>query len=249
MADERKFTCFRALPAELRDQIWEEALLDTKDWTVWGILKSAPFRGKSHRPALGFMGATHHTIGMSCREARDVQQRFKAKGLLEVQVDFSNTVVCLGRDQSALAFTKDPTCHGISDEDFSKIEHVVILHTCRDICAPTWGRQNLRNTLQASQNLLWMCERLRTIIIERSESPEGREPLGIEKAARLVEIAKNDEPEVGPGKMECPGYRGRLYGSSWRSRTKIHIIPDLNYAGAHIHAWADFKSQARLEED
>ncbi|KAI5920661.1 hypothetical protein F4810DRAFT_713348 [Camillea tinctor] len=124
---ETSFPNFPKLPAELRIQIWEEAL---SEWSVWAPVLglNADDRTKRHPFYMTFVGATPNRIGAVSAEARELMgNQFEhpicsKDGTRVYWVDLEKTVVYLGDYCELVAVVSH-----LRPDDLERFRHVALL--------------------------------------------------------------------------------------------------------------------------
>lgn len=207
MSATETFSLFGALPAELRLQIWREALSARCVWAaVFDTERDVGAAGEAKRTRLQFskrtrlqvsamahVGAAPYMAGLACRESRDLLEKLYIKPwrMRELAtggaywVDLERTVVWLGHVES---FAMLDALRALSNDVQSRIKCVAVLST--DVDAPT---------MHDFVPLRFFCRALHTIIIQRREDAAARfSPLSPELAAYYATLPDHASAETPP---------------------------------------------------
>ncbi|KAH8907205.1 hypothetical protein BR93DRAFT_928079 [Coniochaeta sp. PMI_546] len=238
MAATRSFTRFPDLPAELRIQIWTEALTVSSAWALVlnkprNVYDGGPL---PHRRSISMtcVGSSPHLVGLACREARDVMERIYKRPLrgpvLEATV---RGVHWIHLDKAVLAFVNSQDSLAILDRfgaEISRFQHVVLV----------W--QNWTTHPQTCMRLAKSCPALRTVIVQRVESPRNRPysststtqcymadapvllKLNAMTAAHYTALARYDGPEFGGADPDTVLLRKSILQYFADSPPRLHIL-------------------------
>lgn len=242
MAAPESFTIFPNLPAELRIQIWTEALTVSSVWATgldkpMNVYDGGPL--PHHRTiSMTCVGPSPHLIGLSCREARDVMERIyeqplqrsvtEAIGRGLYWIHLEKAVIALVNSQDSLAVLD---CFGAQ---ISRFQHVVLVF------------ENWRTHPQTCMRLAKSCPALRTVIVQRVEAdanramvssllrpsnPRADEPVILDldaiTAAHYAALAKDEGPELGSMDADTMRYRKLILQYFGDLDPKLHILaPD-----------------------
>jgi hypothetical protein len=163
MCANTNFTCFGALPLELRLLVWEQAL---SVWTVWAAVHSSAARSRlttNRLPfTMTFRGPEPFLVGLSCKEAWRLLERLNVRLVLGLTgrpnnfhsawVDLKKTIIYLGDDINAIA-----VLNSFGAEGTSGFEHVAL----------SWHQFD--KLVRTCQRMAVLCPVLHTIIIQQGE--------------------------------------------------------------------------------
>lgn len=194
------FTCFGALPPELRLQIWTEALSVP---SVWAVNRKAPETNNantSHLPLImNHVGPAPYLAGLACKESRRLMGQLYAKPIHRPThsaarsaihwIDLQKTVVSLGDYRSAGALLD-----AFTFEDLARFRHVVLQSS------------RFSDMARLCQRLANSCPGLCTIIIHTNHAgclftDLPCEPLTQDLGALFVNIL--EDPAAG---LDCNHY-------------------------------------------
>lgn len=241
MATIGTFTRFPALPAELRIQIWTEALTES---SVWAAALTKPRNVHDGGPlpdhrsiSMNCDGSSPHLVAFSCREARAVMQRIYKRPLrgpiMEATVQGAYWIHL---DKAVITFVNSHDSLAILDRFGSEIagfQHVVLV----------W--QDWTTQPRTCMRLAKSCPALRTVIVQRVESPKNRPysststtkcyvadapvllDLDAKIAARYSALAEYDGPELGDSDADTVRLRKSVLQYFADSPPRLHILaPD-----------------------
>ncbi|KAF2657994.1 hypothetical protein K491DRAFT_776735 [Lophiostoma macrostomum CBS 122681] len=224
MSVENTFTCFNALPAELRLAIWEYAL---SEWVFWAATTNGPKERHLESPNsepthMEFIGSTPYVAGISCREARRVLEQAYSKLCLKPAtpitgpgtywLDFKRTVVYLGADTHAVTILDS-----FDTDTLSKLEHV--------------GVSLDRRLFSTCRKLEESCPNLQTLIVRRLEYSFRKRtniyrPVDLGTATQFVGIAENSLHDLEGGRYQnATNIRARILRYFGGSKLKVYFLP------------------------
>lgn len=200
------FTCFRALPPELRLKIWSEALSAPSVWV--------PDHNAS-RP----VGQAPYLAGLACRESRQLLERLYVKPLPRGPpggsgvdwVNLETAVVYLG-DGAMKALD------ALGAGELARLRHVAL----------RW--RQFGRLARACQRLAAECPALRTIIVEREgdgsagDDVEVPRTLSPELAAYYASIPDWVGPEMSLETLDTPYFRSLVLEYFGDSPPKLHLV-------------------------
>jgi hypothetical protein len=161
------FTCFGALPKELRLQIWREAFCRPCVLAVVANRAAPDVNGAVNSeglplPALSFVGGAPYLAGLSCYEAKQLLERMlvrltcttrglgTATGVGACWAYLDNTVVSLCHASYAVT-----VMNSFGLDQLSEFKHIALAWDQ----SGTWER--------ACQRIATVCPSLRTLIVQR----------------------------------------------------------------------------------
>lgn len=241
MASIGSFTRFPALPAELRVQIWTEALTES---SVWAAALTKPRNVHDGGPlpdhrsiSMNCVGPSPHLVALSCKEARAVMYWVYKQPLrgpiMEATVQGAYWIYL---DNAVVAFVNSQDSLAILDRfgaEIARLQHVVLV----------WQDWTIQP--RTCMRLAKSCPALRTVIVQRVESPKKRPysststtkcyvadtPVVLEldamTAARYSALAEYDGPELGDSDADAVALRKSILQYFADSPPRLHILaPD-----------------------
>lgn len=221
------FTYFPALPAELRRQIWWEALSVRSVWAAVRTYNADRNLSASLLPfIMTYIGPAPYTAGLSCREARRLLEQSYVRlvcGRLSGSktsngyywVNLDTTVFYLGDSLDTTT-----VLNSFAVNDLSKLKHVTL----------PWNQ--FSRLARTCQHLARTCPALRTITIQRSQTEATtnghlHRPLSLEMAAYYTTIPDYAGPEIGDEELDAPYFRSLLLEYFDDSPPTLHLLsPD-----------------------
>ena len=259
MAATESFTPFTKLPAELRIQIWTEALTVP---SVWAVVLKKPKNVHDggplpHRRSIRMtcVGPSPHLAGLACKEAREVMERTYKNPLRGPIMEATVAgVYWIYLEKAVIALVDSQDSLAILDRfgaEISRFRHVALV----------W--ENWRTHPMTCVRLAASCPALRTLVVQRAEAETTRtwvstllrpstlcekvRPVVLEldaaTAARYVALAHRHEgPEVGAVDADPLTYRKSILQYFGQSLPKLHILSPGKIAERSASA-ADASSQ------
>jgi hypothetical protein len=238
MAAREAFTCFPSLPAELRIQIWTEALTVSSVWTAVlnkprNVHDGGPL---PHRRSISMscVGPSPHLVGLSCREARDVMERIYKQPLQSSTMEASVRcgVYWIHLEKAVIALVNSQDSLAILDRfgaDISRFQHVALV----------W--EEWRTQPQTCVRLATSCPALRTVVIQRMEAKNliwistllrpsipKADPVVLEldamTAAHYAALAQSESPRLGGAESDTAMYRESILQYFGESPPMLHIL-------------------------
>ncbi|KAK0102648.1 hypothetical protein ONS95_006252 [Cadophora gregata] len=210
------FTLFGALPLELRQQIWCEALSVR---TVWAAIRNPA--GVNHAQfSMAYIGPAPYLAGLSSKEARRLLEQTYMKPIRRPSagvywVDMDHTVVYLGDFSDTMK-----VIDSFHADDLCRFKHVALEWTQFDRLA------------RACQHLARTCPALCTIIVHQAETkaravaggPSSRS-LSLETAAEYANIPSRNNSELGYKGLDTDYLRSLLMAYFGASPPRLHMLP------------------------
>jgi hypothetical protein len=241
MAMPDSFSLFSMLPAELRIQIWTEALTIPTVWAVVLTKPQAVYDGGplQHRRSIRLtcVGTSPHLAGLSCKEARDVMERIYKRPLVG---PFTEAAVRTGvhwvyPETAVVTFVNSEDSLAILDcldAEISRFRHVALV----------WG--NWRTQPLTCVRLAKSCRALRTLIIQRAEAEISRtwvstllrpstlhekmQPVVLKldpvTAAHYAALTRYDGAEIGDAEPSAATYRKSILQYFEESAPRLHVL-------------------------
>lgn len=188
MSSDRSFTCFGALPKELRLLIWDQAFV--AEWTLLAVRNTT---ANEHHTRIyvpfnmAFLGPAPYIIGLSCKEAWQHMRKSHAKLVLK-QSDPNPpvpSVYWIAPERTVLYVdclidrkTSDEVLENFDEEGLGRIEHIgLLLHP---------------ELFYTFEFLARRCPMLRTVIVKDQFGTFRFHPSPID-ARLFAEIAANKD--------------------------------------------------------
>ena len=218
------FTCFQALPLELRLQIWKQALSVRSVWAAIHDCNADRDFGASRTPFIvAYIGPAPYLAGLSSREARRLLEQSYFKPLRGPRngsatrvgcywVDLDTTVVYLGDASKATTVV-----NSFGVDELSKFKHVAL----------RWYQ--FASLARTCQRLATLCPALRTIIVQLGEMEVATklplyQPLSLETAAYYAALSEYAGPALGYEELDAPHFRSLLLEYFGDSPPRLHLL-------------------------
>jgi hypothetical protein len=216
------FTFFRAMPLELRLQIWGEALSVRSVWAaVRSLASDCDPTSVDHPPfSMAYVGPAPYLAGLSSNEARRLLEQAYVKPICGPSagvhwVDMDQTVVYLGDSSDAMA-----VMDSFHADDLSRFKHVALV----------WSQFN--RLARVCQCLAMTCPALCTIVIHQAETVAKAitngpfsQSLGLETATYYATIPTHTRFELGYKKLDTDYLRSLLLEYFGASPPRLHMLP------------------------
>lgn len=220
----RSFTRFQALPPELRQMIWIEALTSTSVWVVAGRDATDCAAIDKRRPdTMTCCGPPPYLVGLSCTEARQILERIYKRPIhgpgssstsaAVFWVNLDRTVIFLSSAVGASS-----TLRSFGAYELSRLTHVAL----------PWYQFSM--LAMVFQYLAANCPALRTVIIQLVVDKDGvidmtPRPLNPQAANYYAKLLDYQGHELGCDEMDTPYFRGLLYAYFGDTPPRIHVLP------------------------
>ncbi|KAJ9164986.1 hypothetical protein NKR19_g794 [Coniochaeta hoffmannii] len=240
MAATESFAPFRKLPAELRIQIWTEALTVP---SIWAVALNNPKNVHDggpppHRRSIRMtcVGTSPHLVGLSCKQAREVMERIYKSPLRGPIMEATVAgVYWIYLERAVITFVNSQDSLAILDRfgaEISRFQHVALV----------W--ENWRTHPLTCVRLANSCPALRTLVVQRVDAETSRTwvssllrpstlcekvaPVVLEldaaTAAYYVALAMHEGPEIGAADSDTLTYRKSILQYFGQSLPRLHIL-------------------------